>query len=245
VSPFPFLQDPERNLTLRVQSDIEPFCDTFEAGTDSSWLTQWQQIDHEIHTLHEELFASLPTESHAIRSLPTSRPIFFGNSMPIRNADHFFFPDLAPLIFANRGVAGIDGNIATIAGIAEALKTPILGFIGDQTALHDLNSLPLIKNHKILLIISNNFGGGIFDFLPVSKSPHLDKLFAASHSWNFKEAAKMFDIPYVRMEKSLKNLPDVGIVELMTDRKENHDFKEHIQSSVMKYLQRKVPLSTS
>lgn len=226
VSPIPFLQDPERTVASRVQSDIKPFCDTFEAKTDPSWLSSWQQIDQEIHTLLEEQFKSYPTESHAIHSLPSNRPIFFGNSMPIRDADHFYFPIKAPQIFANRGVSGIDGNIATIAGIAEALQTPLLAFIGDQTALHDINSLPLIKKHKILLIISNNFGGGIFDHLPVSKSPYCETLFTAAHAWNFESAAKMFDIPYVRIENSLENLPQDGIVEFITERKANYRFQE-------------------
>lgn len=232
ISPFPFLQDPERRLSSRVQSDIAPFCNTFSAHTDPAWLPAWQHIDREIDTLIKEQFQTGFTESHAIRSLPSEKPIFFGNSMPIRHADHFFFPDKAPPIFANRGVAGIDGNIATIAGLAKALKTPLLAFIGDQTALHDLNSLPLIKKHNILLIISNNFGGGIFDHLPVSKSPHLDELFAASHTWNFEKAANMFNIPYLRMEKGLNDLPPHGIVELITDRKENLRFHEELIATI-------------
>ena len=225
VSPSPFLQDPARRLTLRVQSDIKPFCDTFQAEGDSSWLTLWKQMDEEIDLLIEEHFQTSPyTEAHAIRDLPKDRPLFLANSMPIRHANHFFFPNPKIPIFANRGLSGIDGNIATAAGIADALQSPLLAFIGDQTALHDLNSLPLIKKQKILLIISNNFGGGIFDHLPVAKSPFLDAVFAASHAWHFEHAAKMFDIPYIRMEKQLGNLPSFGIVELITDRKENHAF---------------------
>ncbi len=229
ISPFPSLQDPARRLTLRIQSDIKPFCDTFQAETDPSWLPKWQQLDSQAKILIEEHFqSSVGTESHAIRSLPKDRPMFFANSMPIRDADHFFFPEPCPRIFANRGVSGIDGNIATAAGIAESLDSSLLVFIGDQTALHDLNSLPLIKKHRLLLVISNNFGGGIFDYLPVSKSPYLDTVFTASHCWNFKHAAAMFDIPYVCKERHLENLPPFGIVELITDRKENHRFQSEL-----------------
>lgn len=228
VSPLPQLQDPARNVSMRIQSNIEPFCETFEANTDPSWLGLWQAKDRQIHDLHETLFQAPFTEAHAIKSLPSDRPIFFGNSMPIRDADHFYFPEKAPPLFANRGVSGIDGNIATMAGIAKALQKPLIGFIGDQTALHDLNSLPLIKENKILLIISNNYGGGIFDYLPQAKSPHLDKIFTASHSWNFENAAKMFNIPYERREKALHHLPEFGIVELMTSRSPNHAFQENL-----------------
>lgn len=227
VSPSPVLQDPARRVTMRIQSDIKPFCESFQADTDAAWLPAWQQMDREIGLLIEQYFNENPfTEAHAVRTLPSDRPIFFGNSMPIRDADHFLFPTHSTQFFANRGVSGIDGNIATAAGIADAIKSPLLVFLGDQTALHDLNSLPLIKKHQILLVISNNFGGGIFDHLPVSKSPFLDTLFTASHTWNFEHAAKMFDIPYVCMKKQLDSLPPFGIIELLTDRKENHRFQK-------------------
>ncbi len=232
VSPFPFLQDPARRLSMRIQSDIEPFCEMFEAKTDPTWLFSWQELDQKL----EPEFSHPFTEAHAVRSLPSDRPIFFGNSMPIRLADHFFFPKKAPQVFANRGVSGIDGNIATIAGIAEGLNSPSIGFIGDQTALHDLNSLPLIKKHKILLIISNNFGGGIFDYLPISKSRHLERFFTASHPWTFENVAKMFDIPYVRVEGMLDDLPSFGIVELMTKREESYAFLQRCKERCKRSL---------
>lgn len=206
VSPFPFLQDPTRDLSIRIQSDINPFCKTFEAKTDPTWLPAWKVLD------------CLPNKG---LSLPTERPLFFGNSLPIRLADQGFFPEKAPQIFANRGVSGIDGNIATMAGIAEGLNAPITGFIGDQTALHDLNSLPLIKKHKLLLIISNNFGGRIFEHIPISKSRHLDRFFTASHLWTFEHAAKMFDIPYLKVEHMVEEFPSYGIVEMITKKEPN------------------------
>ena len=202
VSPYPHLQDPNRALSTRIQSDIEPFCNTFSADRNPSWLKTWKALDITPKTL----------------DLPQNRPIFFGNSLPIREADRLFFPKKAPLLFANRGVSGIDGNIATMAGIAEGLNTSITGYIGDQTALHDLNSLPLIKKHQLLIVISNNFGGKIFEHLPIKNSPYLEKFFTAPHDWSFKKAAEMFAIPYKKM-KSLQNLPDWGIVELIA--KEN------------------------
>ena len=226
VSPYPSLQDPARRHPAKIQSDIEPFCKTFQANTDLDWLPLWQKIDTQMKTILDTHFQSPFTEAHAIRSLPLDNPIFFGNSMPIRDADHFLFP--APQVFANRGVSGIDGNIATAVGIADALKKPLTLFIGDQTALHDLNSLPLIKNRPIRLIISNNFGGGIFDYLPVSKTPHLETLFTAAHTWHFEGAAKMFGIPYVRRTKEIEDLPLYGIIELITDRKENHRFQQEL-----------------
>lgn len=197
------LQDPERDLKMRVLSDLETFCDTFEGKRDPDWLKKFQNL------------AALKT-SPFFENLPKNRPIFFGNSLVIRGADQFFFPEPCPPIFGNRGVSGIDGNIATIAGLSEAFPEGIVGVIGDQTALHDLNSFALLKERNMLLIISNNYGGRIFEHLPAKHTPHLKKLFVHEHSFNFEGVAQMFDLPYVRRE-ALFDLPKKGIVEVLTN----------------------------
>ena len=76
-------------------------------------------------------------------------------------------------LFCNRGASGIDGNIATISGLAMAYdKTPLLAIIGDLTALYDLNAFLLLQSVKrpLNIIIINNRGGKIFDGLPVADS---------------------------------------------------------------------------
>lgn len=232
VSPHPFLQDPSRRLSSRIQADIAPFCETFQAFQGEGWLEAWQAKDREIDRALESQFASSPfTEAHLYRSLPDDRPLFLGNGLPIRDADHFFFPRKGARFFCNRGLSGIDGNIATAAGLSDSYKTPLIAVIGDQAALHDLNSLPLLKNRPVLLVISNNFGGGIFEHLPVSQSPFFETHFAAAHSWNFEGAAKMFDLPYQRLEEAPSSWPLSGVVEILTDRKKNHRFQQNLMET--------------
>src|SRR5207237_798010 len=136
VSPFPALQDPQRAVTMRVQSDIAPLCQNFSAIPCGDWLKQWQEKDRELEFGSGGAF----TEAHAMREigkiLPEEFGVFLGNGMPIRDGDHFLFPKRVRDFFGNRGLSGIDGNIATIAGLAEQM--PMFGFIGDQAALHDL-----------------------------------------------------------------------------------------------------------
>jgi 2-succinyl-5-enolpyruvyl-6-hydroxy-3-cyclohexene-1-carboxylate synthase len=131
-------------------------------------------------------------------NFPRNFGIFFGNGMPIRNADNYFFPKNCRAFYGNRGLSGIDGNIATIAGLAE--HGPMIGFIGDQACLHDINSLPLLNKtkHPAILIVSNNFGGRIFEKLPIAHSPHADTLFINKHELTFENAAHMFNIRYAR-----------------------------------------------
>jgi 2-succinyl-5-enolpyruvyl-6-hydroxy-3-cyclohexene-1-carboxylate synthase len=151
--------------------------------------------------------------------------LFLGNSMPVRDADSFYFPqeDVGP-IFANRGLSGIDGNVATCFGIAQT--RPVIAVMGDQTLLHDLNSLALLKKSRypIHLVVINNGGGGIFSFIDIAeKKELLDPFFANAHGWNFEAAARLFDLPYVRAEDfdALKVQGKSCLVEFVCNRREN------------------------
>jgi 2-succinyl-5-enolpyruvyl-6-hydroxy-3-cyclohexene-1-carboxylate synthase len=234
VSPSPFLQDPNRALKMRLQCDIEPFCATFEAGTDPSWLPAWQARDLSLEAALEARFATQApfTEAHAMRTLghlvPETHALFFGNGMPIRDADHFLFPKKCLSFFGNRGLSGIDGNIATVCGLSDGLDAPVVAFLGDQACLHDLNSLPLLKKtrHAITLIASNNFGGGVFSHLPIAEWPHFETYMAAHHSWNFESPAKMFGIPYLPFDQI--SFKESCLVELFTNRDENFRFQKSL-----------------
>jgi 2-succinyl-5-enolpyruvyl-6-hydroxy-3-cyclohexene-1-carboxylate synthase len=234
VSPSPFLQDPNRALQMRLQCDIEPFCASFEAGSDPSWLPSWQKKDASIEVALEKMFGAQGpfTEAHAMKKIETILPegaaCFFGNGMPIRDADHFFFPKQCLSFFGNRGLSGIDGNIATVAGLSDGLNAPVVAFLGDQACLHDLNSLPLLtkSRHPITLIASNNFGGGVFSHLPIAEWPHFEKYMAAAHSWNFENAAKMFGIPYLPFDQI--SFERSSLVELFTSREENFRFQQSL-----------------
>jgi 2-succinyl-5-enolpyruvyl-6-hydroxy-3-cyclohexene-1-carboxylate synthase len=184
ISPYPALQDPERRITTRIQSDIELFCENFTANTDPNWLASWQKIQ-------------TPLPSHPL-CVPPDHAVFLGNSMPIRDAENYLFPKECAGFYCNRGVSGIDGNIATAAGLAEGLQKPVIALIGDQACLHDLNSLALLKESRfpVHVIVENNFGGQIFTRHGVAASPHFKKFWVAEHTWNFEGAARMFDLDY-------------------------------------------------
>lgn len=225
ISPFPFLQDPARILTSRVQADIAEFCLAFDAPEAEDWLSSWEDRE----PIFEE--GGPLTEAHAMKAishiLPPDFGLFLANGMPIRDGDQFLFPKTCRGFFGNRGLSGIDGNIATAAGLAEEM--PILAIIGDQAALHDLNSLPLLKKTKypIILLISNNFGGGIFHHLPISKDPQFETLWANAHTLSFTEAAKLYDIPYFPfdcLEQAFQSSQS-SIIELTTDRIANYNYR--------------------
>ncbi len=215
----------------------------FNDNPDRNWLNRFKIIDALIDKNFDAHFSAphFFTEADMMRSLgeqlPSDWSLFLGNSLPIRDADRFFFPRNPKFIFANRGLAGIDGQIATAAGIACSLKTPLLAIIGDQSCLYDLNSISLLTkiDTPFLLIISNNFGGGIFSQLPVAREPdHFEKLFGSPHAWQFDRIAQMFDIPYRCATSNdwgeIFSISKAFILEINTSREENRCFKKKLES---------------
>lgn len=90
--------------------------------------------------------------------------MFVGNSLVVRLIDA---PAQLPAgypVYSNRGASGIDGLIATAAGVQRASARPTLAIVGDLSALYDLNSLALLRQASapLVLIVVNNNGGQIF-----------------------------------------------------------------------------------
>ena len=125
--------------------------------------------------------------------------LFLGNSLFVRLVDALCkLPEGYP-VYTNRGASGIDGLIATFAGIAKASEQTTVGVIGDISALHDLNSIALLSqiNQPTLLFVINNSGGAIFDMLPVD-SKAKSQFYRLSHNLEFGQIATMFGIEYIR-----------------------------------------------
>jgi 2-succinyl-5-enolpyruvyl-6-hydroxy-3-cyclohexene-1-carboxylate synthase len=122
-----------------------------------------------------------------------SKTLFIGNSLIARYCD-LLLTDTTKEIFTNRGVSGIDGQIATAAGIAQ--NHSVCAIIGDTTALYDLSSISLLQKYKLLLIIINNNGGNIFSKFPIHDENKLNTFFINPHYCNFQNIAKMFSIEY-------------------------------------------------
>jgi isochorismate synthase/2-succinyl-5-enolpyruvyl-6-hydroxy-3-cyclohexene-1-carboxylate synthase/2-succinyl-6-hydroxy-2,4-cyclohexadiene-1-carboxylate synthase/O-succinylbenzoate synthase len=75
-------------------------------------------------------------------------------------------------VASNRGASGIDGVVSTAAGFAAGLQRPVTLLIGDVSFMHDSNALLLLREQHCIpplcVVVVNNQGGGIFNFLPVA-----------------------------------------------------------------------------
>lgn len=136
---------------------------------------------------------------HIERVLPANGNLFLGNSLFVRLVDALCkLPEGYP-VYTNRGASGIDGLIATMAGIAKGSQLPTVGVIGDISSLHDLNSFALLRQitHPTILFVINNNGGAIFDMLPVDPQAK-EKFYRLSHNLEFSQIATMFGLEYLR-----------------------------------------------
>lgn len=101
--------------------------------------------------------------------------LVFGSSRLVRVADAVLPGKKVP-VHANRGLAGIDGTVATATGIAVASQaggrpgvTRVL--LGDLALLHDVGALLLPPGEdepRLQVIVGNDGGGTIFDGLEVA-----------------------------------------------------------------------------
>jgi 2-succinyl-5-enolpyruvyl-6-hydroxy-3-cyclohexene-1-carboxylate synthase len=95
--------------------------------------------------------------------------------------------------YANRGLAGIDGNISTALGIAYAHKS-IIAVLGDLSFLYDLTGLINKEEINCRFIVINNDGGGIFSTLPQAGSDGFETVFGTPHGLKPTEIAKAMGI---------------------------------------------------
>ena len=128
--------------------------------------------------------------------------LVFGSSRLVRVADQVLGGKKIP-VHANRGLAGIDGTVATGIGIALASQaegspgvTRVL--LGDLAFLHDVGALLLPADEpapRIQVIVGNDGGGTIFDGLEVAgtaPADDLDRVFYTPHGAKLREIADAY-----------------------------------------------------
>lgn len=148
------------------QSDETPKSDALCDRCEACWA-------HVFATLLEvEDQATEPGLVRAVAAqLPDGGSLFVGNSQPIRDLGHFCEALPANVgVLTQRGVAGIDGNIAGVLGASSVARGPVTALLGDVTFLHDVGSLAMaatVSNTTVIVVV-NNAGGRIFDQLPIA-----------------------------------------------------------------------------
>ncbi|MFI8633851.1 2-succinyl-5-enolpyruvyl-6-hydroxy-3-cyclohexene-1-carboxylic-acid synthase [Microbacterium sp. NPDC077663] len=135
--------------------------------------------------------------------------LLFGSSRLVRVADEVLGGKKVP-VHANRGLAGIDGTVATGLGIAAASQrgaapgvTRVL--LGDLAFLHDVGALlhPSAENEpRVQVIVGNDGGGTIFDGLEVAGiagAEAFDRVQFTPQTARIEEIARAYGWEYQRV----------------------------------------------
>jgi 2-succinyl-5-enolpyruvyl-6-hydroxy-3-cyclohexene-1-carboxylate synthase len=150
---------------------------------DIEFLAQWQAasaLTQSVLSKEKNLQPDQMNEPNfarvLVKALPSKVNIFIGASRPARDMEAMAGKRSDIRLFHNRGLAGIDGNIATMFGIAQSGRKTF-GVIGDLTFLHDLGALVNPPMVDLTIFIIDNNGGGIFSTLPQAGQPGFETVF--------------------------------------------------------------------
>ncbi len=160
------------------------------------WMATWNKVAERT----KKLVASLDGWNEAViartiaAGIPNESAVFVSSSRPIRDLEGFALPRGGVDTYANRGLAGIDGNISTALGIAYARKSTI-AILGDLSFLYDLTGLINKEDINCRIIVINNDGGGIFSTLPQRGAHGFETVFGTPHGLKPAEIAKAMGVP--------------------------------------------------
>ena len=242
--------DPVDGLT-QLTAALAQSDDGAGSSSDEDWLARWRSADE----LAAEALLGILSEGlsePAVAAelgvlLPEQATLFVASSMPVRDIETFW-PVRAdpPRALCNRGANGIDGTVSSAFGAAAAGDGPVVLLIGDVALAHDIGGLLAARRTglKLTIVLIDNDGGGIFDFLPVSSASMARETgspwgadadlythhVATPTGLDFAQAAALFDLAHERvedvegfrvaLERALVR-EESSIVEVRTARAEN------------------------
>lgn len=147
------------------------------AEAPQSWLEMWRVAGEDVvaaltqdwgfHSAAQAIWDSTMTA-------PEPVDLYLGASLTIRVFDAVARNSAPNRVFTNRGLAGIDGTIASAWGAALARRQPMRLVFGDVSFFHDLGALSRGRTEEVpnlQVIVINNGGGRIFGGLEHGAAP--------------------------------------------------------------------------
>ncbi|QDP98356.1 2-succinyl-5-enolpyruvyl-6-hydroxy-3-cyclohexene-1-carboxylic-acid synthase [Microlunatus elymi] len=245
VEPSPEWRDPAMNAD-RV---IARFNIGHPQSANRDWLERWQQADRQLSGRIDELIndsASITGPALArtlLGRLGSDDLLFVGSSNPIRDLDLAPVRADGPAVYANRGLAGIDGSISTAVGIALAADQPTHALLGDLTFLHDSNGLIIgaaEPQPRLRIVVANDNGGSIFATLEQGHPAQLsafERVFGTAHRVDLGAVAGSVGAAYTKIDEladldQLLRQPPAGleIVDVAVDRRHRRTLDQRLNS---------------
>lgn len=181
----------------------------------------------------------------------TRGQLVLGSSNGIRDVDLAGAPapEPAAVVFANRGLSGIDGTLATATGIALGGRQETTVLLGDVTFLHDAGGLLLGAGEEeptLRIVVLNDAGGAIFGLLEHGAveaagryGTAVERLFGTPHSVDLAALAAAYGVAH-RSVSTTAELAEAlaepwegrSIIEVHTDRHGLRELHERIRAAV-------------
>lgn len=236
-------RNPSLTTTKYIQADAKKFAMQINyTSSDEEYLGAWQKLQRDMReklerAREEEILFEGKIVQLTQDIMPENSRLVAANSMSIRDLDYFWKAEnKAVKLLCNRGVNGIDGTISTALGVSTAGYPTVL-LTGDLAFFHDMNGLLLGKTHglNLVIILINNDGGGIFQYLPQKGSKHFDYLFKTPHGMDFQGVQALYGVGYHKvtdyenykssLEKALSS-KGISIIEVDTEMDISYELHE-------------------
>ncbi|POH57332.1 2-succinyl-5-enolpyruvyl-6-hydroxy-3-cyclohexene-1-carboxylic-acid synthase [Arthrobacter glacialis] len=191
----------------------------------SGWLQAWQDASAHAEGALDAVLAEAP-QPGALAGQLVARKLWeraqqdpgsnlvLGSSNPVRDVDLAGKPteESNARIFANRGLAGIDGTVATATGVALATHKPTRVLVGDLTFLHDSGALNIGSSEQappLHIVVLNDGGGGIFSVLEhgeLAAAPDyaaaVERFFGTPHTVNLAALAAAYGFSHTLVRRA-------------------------------------------
>jgi 2-succinyl-5-enolpyruvyl-6-hydroxy-3-cyclohexene-1-carboxylate synthase len=194
------------------------------------WIQADQEAFQALLTLFQEEPMAEPSLIHALSArIPKGSKVYLGNSLPIREWDQAaVYQSRHFQISCNRGVNGIDGQIATFLGFCSADQDN-WSILGDLTVLYDLVApwvTSQLSDINANLVLVNNGGAGIFTRMFAHPA------FQNTHQLTFEPLAQFWKWRYEKWESIPREIsPSKGgrLIELIPNPQSTERFLRRLK----------------
>lgn len=204
------LVDPARHVATAFTADPAAVVDGLAstvAATPASreWQALWQAGSDRAGRVVADVTADAPSLEPAVATVAAAavgnRSLVVASSTPIRDVADFAANPATGRVYANRGLAGIDGFTSTAVGIAIA-NGPTVALAGDLSFLHDHNGLLVAAAEQppLVIVVVDNDGGGLFHHVPARDVAEFEQLFATPHGRDLVAIAQAAGLPARRVD---------------------------------------------
>jgi 2-succinyl-5-enolpyruvyl-6-hydroxy-3-cyclohexene-1-carboxylate synthase len=172
------------------------------------WLERWRLADAEVAGVESSKLDRRTLVEAVWNATNGADQLLLGASRLIREADAWA-PAKMLLVYSNRGLAGIDGTVATATGLALIEREGTTrALIGDLTLLHDASSLavdPKDGELNVQIVVGNDGGGTIFGGLEMAQTleaESFERLFTTPQQVDIWHLAQAYGWNYIRVEST-------------------------------------------